>query len=130
MPDIQPIVMPKWGLAMQEGTLAKWSAEEGEPVAVGQEIMDIETSKIANVFESPVEGVLEKAGRAGWRGASGRRASGRRRRQGVTDGRSTAFVADFQAQFASAGEGRCAGARADHGRDRRQARALSQARAG
>jgi pyruvate dehydrogenase E2 component (dihydrolipoamide acetyltransferase) len=60
MPDIQPIVMPKWGLAMQEGTLAKWSADEGQEIAAGQEIMDIETSKIANVFESPVGGVLRK----------------------------------------------------------------------
>ena len=45
---------------MQEGTLAKWSAAEGDAIAVGQEIMDIETSKIANVFESPVEGTLRK----------------------------------------------------------------------
>ena len=60
MSDIQPIVMPKWGLAMQEGTLAKWAVAEGEQLALGQEIMDIETSKIANVFESPVEGVLRK----------------------------------------------------------------------
>jgi pyruvate dehydrogenase E2 component (dihydrolipoamide acetyltransferase) len=60
MSEIQPIVMPKWGLAMQEGTLAKWSAAEGDRVAVGQEIMDIETSKIANVFESPVEGTLRR----------------------------------------------------------------------
>lgn len=60
MSDIKPIVMPKWGLAMQEGTLAKWSVQEGETIAPGQEIMDIETSKIANVFESPVGGVLRK----------------------------------------------------------------------
>jgi pyruvate dehydrogenase E2 component (dihydrolipoamide acetyltransferase) len=60
MSAIQPITMPKWGLAMEEGVLAKWSVDEGAPIASGQEIMDIETTKIANVFESPVAGVLRR----------------------------------------------------------------------
>ena len=60
MPAIQAITMPKWGLAMEEGMLARWTVDEGAPIALGQEIMDIETSKIANVFESPVAGVLRK----------------------------------------------------------------------
>jgi pyruvate dehydrogenase E2 component (dihydrolipoamide acetyltransferase) len=57
---VTPIVMPKWGLAMQEGTLAKWAVSEGAALKAGQEIADIETSKIANVYESPVGGVLRK----------------------------------------------------------------------
>jgi pyruvate dehydrogenase E2 component (dihydrolipoamide acetyltransferase) len=52
--------MPKWGLAMEEGTLARWAIEAGADVAAGQEIMDIETTKITNVFESPVAGVLRR----------------------------------------------------------------------
>jgi pyruvate dehydrogenase E2 component (dihydrolipoamide acetyltransferase) len=58
--QIKPIVMPKWGLAMQEGMVAKWLVEEGAEIAVGDEILDIETSKIANVFESPVAGPLRR----------------------------------------------------------------------
>lgn len=57
--DIRPVVMPKWGLAMQEGTLAQWLAEAG-PVTKGQEIAEIETSKITNVFESPADGHLRR----------------------------------------------------------------------
>ena len=60
MAEIQAIVMPKWGLAMQEGLLAAWHIEEGATVAKGQEIADIETSKIANVFESPVSGIVRR----------------------------------------------------------------------
>src|ERR671910_180404 len=57
---IRPIVMPKWGLAMQEGMVAKWLVEEGATISAGDEILDIETSKIANVFESPVAGPLRR----------------------------------------------------------------------
>jgi pyruvate dehydrogenase E2 component (dihydrolipoamide acetyltransferase) len=60
MADIEPIVMPKWGLAMQEGMLASWHVAEGATIAKGQEIADIETSKIANAFESPLSGVMRR----------------------------------------------------------------------
>lgn len=60
MSKIEPIVMPKWGLAMQEGTVAVWHIEPGADIAPGQEIMDIETAKIANVYESPVRGTLRR----------------------------------------------------------------------
>jgi pyruvate dehydrogenase E2 component (dihydrolipoamide acetyltransferase) len=58
--EIRPIVMPKWGLAMQEGMVAKWLVEPGAEIKPGDEILDIETSKIANVFESPVQGPLRR----------------------------------------------------------------------
>lgn len=60
MSDIQPIVMPKWGLAMAEGTLVGWSVGEGSDIQKGDEIAEIETTKITNVFESPVSGVLRR----------------------------------------------------------------------
>jgi pyruvate dehydrogenase E2 component (dihydrolipoamide acetyltransferase) len=60
MPKVQPITMPKWGLAMEEGVVARWGVSEGDSISAGQEILDIETTKIANVFESPVAGVLRK----------------------------------------------------------------------
>ena len=60
MADIQTIVMPKWGLAMQEGMVAAWHVNVGDTLTKGQEIMDIETSKIANVFESPAAGKLRR----------------------------------------------------------------------
>lgn len=60
MSDIKPIVMPKWGLAMEEGTLTSWLVEDGSEIQKGQEIAEIETSKIANVFESPVSGTIRR----------------------------------------------------------------------
>jgi pyruvate dehydrogenase E2 component (dihydrolipoyllysine-residue acetyltransferase) len=58
--EIQPIVMPKWGLAMEEGVVTAWNVAEGATITKGQEIADIETSKIANVFESPIAGPLRR----------------------------------------------------------------------
>ncbi|MEX3009578.1 acetoin dehydrogenase dihydrolipoyllysine-residue acetyltransferase subunit [Hoeflea sp. TYP-13] len=58
--DIEPIVMPKWGLAMTEGLLTSWLVDEGVELKPGTEIAEIETTKIANVFETPIEGKLRK----------------------------------------------------------------------
>jgi pyruvate dehydrogenase E2 component (dihydrolipoamide acetyltransferase) len=57
---IEPIVMPKWGLAMEEGTLTKWTVAPGQTIEKGQEIADIETTKIANAFESPASGTIRR----------------------------------------------------------------------
>ncbi|WP_372604216.1 acetoin dehydrogenase dihydrolipoyllysine-residue acetyltransferase subunit [Actibacterium sp.] len=58
--DITPILMPKWGLSMAEGTLAAWHVEEGTMISPGDEIMDVETDKIANVVEAADGGLLRR----------------------------------------------------------------------
>ncbi|MFQ5773895.1 MAG: acetoin dehydrogenase dihydrolipoyllysine-residue acetyltransferase subunit [Kiloniellaceae bacterium] len=58
--DIRPVVMPKWGLAMTEGTVVAWHAAEGAEIRAGGDLVDIETTKITNVLESPAAGLLRR----------------------------------------------------------------------
>ncbi|SHE98976.1 dihydrolipoamide acetyltransferase family protein [Alkalibacter saccharofermentans] len=54
------ILMPKLGLTMTEGTIANWRKKEGDEIAQGEAIFDVETDKLTNEFESTVSGVLRK----------------------------------------------------------------------
>ncbi len=45
---------------MEEGTLVGWHIGEGDSFSEGDELCDIETSKITNVYEAPFSGVLRK----------------------------------------------------------------------
>lgn len=60
MSEIYPIAVPKWGIEMVEGTLNTWNKQEGDTVARGDEVFDMESDKIVNVWESPVSGVLRR----------------------------------------------------------------------
>jgi len=57
---ITPLIMPKWGLEMREGTVVDWLVEEGTRIAVGTPIMDVETDKISNAVEAPDAGLLRR----------------------------------------------------------------------
>jgi len=60
MSTITPIVMPKWGLSMKEGTVMAWLVEEGARIAVGTPILEVETDKIANAVEAADPGLLRR----------------------------------------------------------------------
>ena len=60
MSRIQPVAMPKMGIEMVEGTIAGWKKQPGEAVEAGDEVVEIESDKIINVWESPVSGVLRR----------------------------------------------------------------------
>ena len=60
MSEIKTLEIPKWGLSMEEGTIAQWLIQEGTAFRKGDEICEIETTKIVNVLEAPFDSTLRK----------------------------------------------------------------------
>lgn len=54
------VLMPKWGLTMKTGKLARWFKAEGDRVAKGEVLFEVETDKITNSVESPAGGILAR----------------------------------------------------------------------
>jgi pyruvate dehydrogenase E2 component (dihydrolipoamide acetyltransferase) len=50
--------MPRLSDSMEEGTVLKWLKAVGDEVAVGDELVEIETDKANMVYEAPDAGVL------------------------------------------------------------------------
>jgi len=54
------VTMPKWGIEMQQGTIAEWHVAPGRPVEKGEHMLDVETDKIVNSVEAPSSGVVRR----------------------------------------------------------------------
>ncbi len=53
-------IMPTLGADMTEGTLVKWKKREGDPIAKGEIIAEVDTEKAAIEVESHHSGVIER----------------------------------------------------------------------
>ena len=52
------VLLPQWGMNMEDGTLTRWLVSEGEEIAEGQPLVEVETAKINSELESPASGVV------------------------------------------------------------------------
>ncbi|MFN3335063.1 MAG: biotin/lipoyl-containing protein, partial [Caldilinea sp.] len=53
-----PVIMPKFGMAQEEGTIIRWLKQAGEWVEKGETILEVQTDKIDMEVEAPASGVL------------------------------------------------------------------------
>jgi pyruvate dehydrogenase E2 component (dihydrolipoamide acetyltransferase) len=53
------VVMPRLSDTMQEGTILRWLKDDGDDVARGEDLVEIETDKASMVYESDLAGTLE-----------------------------------------------------------------------
>jgi pyruvate dehydrogenase E2 component (dihydrolipoamide acetyltransferase) len=58
--DIKKVIMPKWGLSMSSGKITEWIAAEGDQISDGDDLVEIDTDKIAGALEASDEGVLRR----------------------------------------------------------------------
>jgi len=52
--------MPQLGLTMEEGNITRWLIREGDPVKVGDPVLELTTDKLSHELISEFEGVLLK----------------------------------------------------------------------
>lgn len=52
------IVLPKWGMGIEEGTIVRWLKAPGQQVMKGEPLVEIETAKAIQQMEAPVSGLL------------------------------------------------------------------------
>ena len=58
--SVSKVVLAKLSPTMEEGTIVKWSKQEGDPVKLGEVLAEIETDKANMEMESLGAGVLRK----------------------------------------------------------------------
>src|SRR6185369_6291412 len=54
------VVMPRLSDSMEEGTILTWLKQVGDEVAVGDELVEIETDKANMAYEADVAGTLQE----------------------------------------------------------------------
>ena len=54
------VILPKWGLTMEDGTVVAWYVDEGDHVVEGEVIAEVETEKVENDLEAPCAGVVAR----------------------------------------------------------------------
>lgn len=55
-----PVIMPKMGESITEGTVITWHKKEGDPVGLDETLLEIGTDKVDTEVPSPAAGTLQK----------------------------------------------------------------------
>ena len=54
------VYLPQWGMGMNDATIIKWLKKEGDSVNKGDQLVEVESSKVNAEIESPENGKIGK----------------------------------------------------------------------
>lgn len=54
------VILPKWGVSMQDAVLIRWLKSPGDAVVKGEPLAEFETDKVEVELEAPASGVLAR----------------------------------------------------------------------
>ena len=60
MKPIRALQLPRWEAAINDGIVCEWLIAEGDSFRAGQDICEVEASKLINVMQAPFDGRLRK----------------------------------------------------------------------
>ena len=52
------ILLPQWGMEMEDGTIVRWLKREGDSIQEGEPLVEVETAKLQTELESSASGVV------------------------------------------------------------------------
>ena len=55
------IILPQWGMGMNEGQVVKWLKSAGDPVSKGEGLVEIESTKVNAEVEATSDGILGRS---------------------------------------------------------------------
>ncbi len=55
---LMDVVLPKWGMSMQEGVISTWLVAVGDTVIEGQPLATVETEKVVAEVEAAAAGTI------------------------------------------------------------------------
>lgn len=53
-----PVIMPKFGMTQEDGTIIRWLKQSGDPVEKGEPILEVQTDKVDMEVEAPAAGTI------------------------------------------------------------------------
>lgn len=54
------VVLPKWGMTMQDATIVEWKVAVGDTVGEGETLAEVETEKVEAEVPAPAAGTVSE----------------------------------------------------------------------